>query len=39
VQVLAAAQPGPAHAAVVEDEREAALDQLGPKPERLPDHA
>ena len=35
VQVLAAAQPGPAHAAAVEGEGEAALDQLGPQLERF----
>src|SRR4051794_11470611 len=38
LQVLAAAQPGPAHAAPVEDQREAPLDQLGPEPERLLGH-
>ncbi len=39
VQVLAAAQPGSTHAATIEDESEAALDQLGSEPERLPGHA
>ena len=35
VQVLAAAQPGSAHAATVEGEGEAALDQPGPQLERF----
>ena len=39
VQVLAAAQPGPAHAAAIEGQGEAALDQLGPELERFPGHA
>ena len=38
VQVLAAAQPSPAHAAAIEGEGEAALDQLGPELERLLGH-
>jgi hypothetical protein len=38
LQVLAPAQPGPAHAAAVEHQREAALDQLGPELERLLGH-
>src|SRR3954464_9207523 len=38
VEVLAAAQPSPAHAAAIEDQRKAALDQFGPQPERLPGH-
>src|SRR5687768_15716877 len=37
-QVLAAAQPGAPHAAAVEHESEAALDQLGPELERFPGH-
>ncbi len=32
------AQPSPAHAAAVEDQCEATLDQLGPEPERLLGH-
>src|SRR5688572_5769248 len=37
-QVLAAAQPGAAHAAAVEEQGKAALDQLGPELERFPGH-
>ena len=39
VQVLAAAQPGATHAATIEGEGEAALDQLGPELERFLGHA
>jgi hypothetical protein len=39
VQVLPAAQPGPAHAAAVENEGEAPLDHLGAQLERHPGHA
>src|SRR3712207_8385008 len=39
LQVLPAAQPGPAHAAAVENEREAPLDDLGAQLERHPGHA
>ena len=39
VQVLAAAQPGATHAATVEGQGEAALDQLGAQLERLLRHA
>src|SRR5689334_1630708 len=38
LQVLPPAQPGPAHPAAVEGQREAPLDQLGPELERLPGH-
>ena len=36
VNVITASQPGPAHAAAIEGEREAALDDLGPELEGLP---
>jgi hypothetical protein len=39
VQVLAAAQPGTAHAATIEGEGEAAFDQLGSQLECLLCHA
>ena len=38
VQVLAATQPGAAHAATIEGQGEAALDQLGPELERFLGH-
>ncbi len=39
VEVLPAAQPSPAHAAAVEDQREAPLDDLGTQLERYPGDA
>src|SRR3954465_13985303 len=38
VDVLAAAQPGPSHAAAIQDQRKSTLHQFGTELERLPGH-